>query len=485
MNCMEWKKLLSDKKLCCEPPGDERPEDYPVSVFEKDYNKIVSSAAFRRLQDKTQVFPLDTSGSVRTRLTHSIEVATIARQLGIMAATEQAGYTHDDMREYKNDIPSVLFCAGLLHDLGNPPFGHFGETVIGRWFQTNLDRIRYKDRPLRTWLSEQMARDLECFDGNAQTLRILLKAKYNSKINLSFAVINALAKYPTDSLSANKKNPDIKKHKPGLFLSEQKLFQEIANTTGTEQESGELVRHPLTFLLEAADDIAYTTADLEDAFKKNLFTLDTLSQFWRTGYDDRLAGQQGKSKAMPHFAAQQAILRLEELRSTLHDDSQALNNWLNEMRRSFMDAAICSFHRAYTDIMDGVHSTGLFYGTYQIRTLKLLKKATAQFALNSPGVLKLELSAETILSFLLDHFVRAVLYFENEDSANGYVPSTADRKYLALLSSNYKDDYRIMRCDAAEEGYNLYLRLLMVTDHVSGMTDTYARTLYRELCGVD
>ena len=114
-----------------------------------------------------------------------------------------------------------------------------------------------------------------------------------------------------------------------------------------------------------------------------------------------------------------------------------------------------------------------------------MKKATAQFALNSPGVLKLELSAETILSFLLDHFVCAVLYFENEDSANGYVPSTADRKYLALLSANNKDDYRMMRCDAAEEGYNLYLRLLMVTDYVSGMTDTYARMLYRELRGVD
>ena len=192
-----------------------------------------------------------------------------------------------------------------------------------------------------------------------------------------------------------------------------------------------------------------------------------------------------QKKEMSHFAAQQAILRLEELRSTLHDDGQTLNNWLNEMRRSFMDTAIYSFNRAYKDIMDGVHSTGLFHGTYQTRTLKLLKKATEQFALNSPGVLKLELSAETILSFLLDHFVCAVLYFENKDSANGYVPSTADRKYLALLSANHKDDYRMMRCDAAEERYNLYLRLLMVTDYVSGMTDTYARMLYRKLRGVD
>ena len=481
---MEWKKLLSDKKLYDEPPEDKRLDDYPISVFERDYNKIVSSAAFRRLQDKTQVFPLDISDFVRTRLTHSIEVSTIARQLGIMATSEKSEYTHDDIRDYKNDIPSVLLCAGLLHDLGNPPFGHFGETVIGRWFQTNLDRIEYKKRPLRTWLSEQMARDLECFEGNAQTLRILLKAKYNSEINLSFAVINALAKYPTDSLSASKKDFNIKNHKSGLFFSEQKIFREIANTTGAVQESGELVRHPLTFLLEAADDIAYATADLEDAFKKNLFTLDTFIQFWKTGYNEQLAGQKGKSDAMPHFIAQQSILRLKKLRDELSDDNKALNTWLNETRRWLMYTTIYSFNHSYKNIMNGTYGTELFYDNFQTCTLKLLKKAMVEFAFNSSGILKLELSAETILSFLLDHFVRAVLYFENEDSENGYVPSTADRKYLTLLSSNYKNDYRLMRDNSADEGYNLYLRLLMVTDYVSGMTDTYARTLYRELSGI-
>ena len=135
---MEWKTLLS---LQTQVTREAVPEDfkkYPISDLEKDYNAIVSSSAFRRLQDKTQVFPLDKSDFVRTRLTHSLEVSTIARQLGIMITRNTAGYLPEIFRRNEggvNDkIPSVLSCAGLLHDLGNPPFGHFGEVVIGEWF---------------------------------------------------------------------------------------------------------------------------------------------------------------------------------------------------------------------------------------------------------------------------------------------------------------------------------------------------------------
>mgnify|MGYP000102086634 FL=1 len=166
--------------------------------------------------------------------------------------------------------PSHRSCSApaFLHDLGNPPFGHFGETVIGDWFKENLDHVKYKGQPLRSWLSAQMIADLENFEGNAQALRILLKAKHGSSLNLSKAIISTLVKYPTDSCSVDKGSADIRKHKLGFFAAEQETFEQISEAVGTTTPDKGIVRHPLTYLLEAADDIAYSTADLEDAFKK-------------------------------------------------------------------------------------------------------------------------------------------------------------------------------------------------------------------------
>ena len=147
---MNWEALLSTQKLGNDEKEPEEFSRYPMNEFEKDYNKIVSSSAFRRLQDKTQVFPLDKSDFIRTRLTHSIEVSTVARQLGIMLSKNRTQYRPADINaEAAEGISSVLLCAGLLHDLGNPPFGHFGETTIGDWFKKHLDDIRYKKKPLR------------------------------------------------------------------------------------------------------------------------------------------------------------------------------------------------------------------------------------------------------------------------------------------------------------------------------------------------
>ena len=244
---MEWAKLLSTEKLSSEPPEPDSFKEYPINAFEKDYSRIVSSAAFRRLQDKTQVFPLDKSDFIRTRLTHSIEVSTIARQLGIMISKNTTQYKPTDIAvpEDAEAIASVLLCAGLLHDLGNPPFGHFGETVIGDWFKENLDHVKYKGQPLRSWLSAQMIADLENFEGNAQALRILLKAKHGSSLNLSKAIISTLVKYPTDSCSVDKGSADIRKHKLGFFAAEQETFEQISEAVGTTTPDKGIVRHPL------------------------------------------------------------------------------------------------------------------------------------------------------------------------------------------------------------------------------------------------
>lgn len=478
---MNWEALLSTQKLGNDEKEPEEFSRYPMNEFEKDYNKIVSSSAFRRLQDKTQVFPLDKSDFIRTRLTHSIEVSTVARQLGIMLSKNRTQYRPADINaEAAEGISSVLLCAGLLHDLGNPPFGHFGETTIGDWFKKHLDDIRYKKKPLREWLTPQMARDLENFEGNAQALRILAKARYHSGINLSAAVISTLVKYPTDSCSFDKDSPDIKKHKLGYFAAEEETLRTLSQITGTMDAGNNLCRHPLTYMLEAADDIAYATADLEDAFKKNLFTLDEFTDFYENSYDaSKIAAHQS-----PEYYTKQLILDLKKRRESMKD-SAAFGTWLNYTRRWLMFVAIYRFSKSYGEIKDGTYKQDLFYDTNHSLTIKILKKAMPAFVFDSADILKLELSSETILSFLLQKFVNAALYFDAEyaDEEHGYVQTKADKKYFSIFSENYKQDY--INAKTHKEGYDLYLRLLMVTDYISGMTDTYAQTLYRELSGIE
>lgn len=478
---MDWESLLSTEKLSPVEPEPTEFDNYPTNEFEKDYNRIVSSAAFRRLQDKTQVFPLDKSDFIRTRLTHSIEVSTIARQLGIMISKNKTPYRPTDIDpDIAEGISSVLLCAGLLHDLGNPPFGHFGETTIGDWFKSHLSIIEYKKRPLRDWLTEQMAKDLENFEGNAQALRILAKAKYGSAINLSCGVISTLVKYPTNSCSFDRASKDIKQHKLGYFTAEEDTLFSISQTVGTVDQNGDLCRHPLTFMLEAADDIAYATADLEDAFKKRLFSLDSFIQFFENSYDHSKI----RAQRSPERYSDRLINDLKARRSSAKD-SAAFSSWLNHTRRWLMYVAVFRFSSSYKEIMSGAYQRDLFDDTYHQLSIKILKDAMPEFVFDSSSILKLELSSQTILSFLLDRFINAALYYdpEYEDRPNGYVQTKANRKYMSIFSENYKQDYE--KAKTHDEQNDLYLRLLMVTDFISGMTDSYARTLYRELSGIE
>lgn len=490
---MKWNDLLSVEKLATDDPEAKEWLRYPINEFEKDYNKIVSSAAFRRLQDKTQVFPLDKSDFVRTRLTHSIEVSTVARQLGIMISKNETEYKKEDVVKVAEDISSVLLCAGLLHDLGNPPFGHFGETIIGEWFQTNLGRILYRSteampveqrHTLQDVLNRQMIADLEHFEGNAQALRILAKARHGSDINVSYSVISALIKYPTDSLSFDHNAQDIAVHKMGYFLAEKEIFLQIADVVGTRKEGESVCRHPLAFFLEAADDIAYATADLEDAFKKGLFTLREFIEYFEENYNHAEVGRYDEKNNCYTKETYSEKLITELKNYTGISEEERFRRWAYSVRRWLMHNATFRFSLDYPKIMKGECKNELFGDVNHTITMKILKGAMGEFVYNSPGILRLELSAQTILSFLLDKFVHAVLYFGCEDDA--YKLSKADKKCLSLLSENYKEDYLEEKKDHADdEGYCLYLRLLMVTDYISGMTDSFARTLYRELSGIE
>ncbi len=480
---MEWKKLLS---LEIQIKKDDEPKEfqkYPISELEKDYKSIISSAAFRRLQDKTQVFPLDKSDFIRTRLTHSIEVSTIARQLGIMITKNETNYLQDDFKEdyIARDIPVILSCAGLLHDIGNPPFGHFGEVIIGEWFKKEFkkDNFSYKGKPIRDILIEQMKRDLENFEGNAQALRILSRAKNHEggyDVNLTYAVLNALVKYPTSSVGVEPKNEDVKKHKFGYFYSEREIMSKICQSTGTKN-GDDYVRHPLAYLMEAADDIAYTTADLEDALKKGLFTLEQFITYFEKKTKEVNCNYSGQL-----LDNLRDIIKKEE--KNIESDLTAFQKWMDLVRKWLMYAVSFCFSKNHDAILNGEYKHDMFFKTNNEQTLQILKGAMREFVYNNKEILKLELSAKKIIESLLNDFIYAVLYWEEESgNIDGYKMSKADIKLINIISTNYKNDY--IRAKTEDEAENLYLRFMMVTDYISGMTDSYAKNLYHELNGID
>ncbi len=476
---MSWEQLLSTET---QVKREVEPEDfakYPMDDLEKDYKAIISSAAFRRLQDKTQVFPLDKSDFVRTRLTHSLEVSTIARQLGIMITRNATGYLPDDFKnkdgkdELVEKIPEVLSCAGLLHDLGNPPFGHFGEVVIGDWFKNEFQKEEfcYKKIAIRELLTEQMQSDLKNFEGNAQALRILSKIRNKGKsheINLTTGVIGALIKYPTDSLHVtNKKDPDIRRHKLGYYLAEQETFEKVSKETGTWIDEKNVARHPLTFLMEAADDIAYSTADLEDALKKKMFSLKEFIAYFKGNLED-------------DEKAQLLIKDLERRLENVQDEESemiAFQNWMDYARGWFMYCVTYSFSRNYKSIMSGEFQRELIQGTFHEKSMKIFKNAMVEFVYEQPEIVKLELSAKKIISTLLDDFIYAVIYMDETEEK--YKNHQFQKKLCSLIPDNLKADYE--KAKTNDEGYNLYLRMLMITDFISGMTDSYAKNLYQEL----
>ena len=476
---MNWEQLLSTET---QVKREVEPEDfakYPMDDLEKDYKAIISSAAFRRLQDKTQVFPLDKSDFVRTRLTHSLEVSTIARQLGIMITRNATGYLPDDFKnkdgkdKLVEKIPEVLSCAGLLHDLGNPPFGHFGEVVIGDWFKNEFQKEEfcYKKIAIRELLTEQMQSDLKNFEGNAQALRILSKIRNKGKsheINLTTGVIGALIKYPTDSLHVtNKKDPDIRRHKLGYYLAEQETFEKVSKETGTWIDEKNVARHPLTFLMEAADDIAYSTADLEDALKKKMFSLKEFIAYFKGNLED-------------DEKAQLLIKDLERRLENVQDEESemiAFQNWMDYARGWFMYCVTYSFSRNYKSIMNGEFQRELIQGTFHEKSMKIFKNAMVEFVYEQPEIVKLELSAKKIISTLLDDFIYAVIYMDETEEE--YKNHQFQKKLCSLIPDNLKAYYE--KAKTNDEGYNLYLRMLMITDFISGMTDSYAKNLYQEL----
>lgn len=487
---MEWKKLLCDERMRnykSSGAGDFRTE------YEKDYHRIIGSASFRRLQDKTQVFPLDNSDFIRTRLTHSLEVSSFAKSLGqnISKRLLMEGTDPEFLPEYQNVPGDILQCAGLLHDMGNPPFGHFGETAIRDWFRTNLSRISYERKDgrkqyLSEILTEQMRQDFFSIEGNAQALRLVARLHYlvdENGMNLTKALLGAVIKYPASSLEI-KKNAHIRYKKMGYYYAERELFADLQESLGTFGN-----RHPLAFVLEAADDIAYKTADIEDAVKKGCLSYGELAAELKQAAE-KLPKNQRESFDKMRESLERKYERAKQ-RGLKQPGVNAVQNWTVYIQGWMINAATDSFIRNYHELMAGTygaHGEDLLTGTDGEAMMEALGDIAYRYAFQIKPILKLEIAAQSVLDFLLEHFVQAVLYYDTKKDM-----TQVQRKMMALVSDNYKAIYHRFadETDASplseeeKEREKLYLRLLLVTDHICGMTDSHAKRLYQELNGID
>lgn len=473
---MNWEQLLSPKRSRI---GTSKPK-YPKtsdlrSEFEKDYHRIIGSASFRRLQDKTQVFPLDKSDFIRTRLTHSLEVSSFAKSLAQNIGENIIVYKKDPAftAQMKEDICNIVQCAGLIHDIGNPPFGHFGEIAIREWFQRNLSKLEYNGKPIAEVLTPQMREDFYHFEGNAQALRLVSKLHFlvdERGMNLTYALLNTIVKYPVSSLEMNKKSNDIKDKKLGFYFADEEVYREIEAETGTNG-----CRHPLTFILEAADDIAYKTGDIEDAFVKGFISYNALVEEL-TELEERFG------HANAQFSPLAKLQEFYERASYMHMDKPeeyAVKNWIVRIQGFLINCATYGFTSNYDAIMAGTYKHDLFYQTFGQRLMELLGDMAYRRVFATETIYRNEVREGVMLDYLMDRFVGAILNYDTP----GVKLDTVDKRLISFISSNYKNAYHY-HATGKSEVERLYLRLLLVTDYICGMTDSYAKRLYQEMKGI-
>lgn len=462
---MEWETLLNkDRRRSSTNPGDHRVE------FERDWDRAIFSTPVKRLQDKTQVFPLDPNDAVRTRLTHSLEVSSVARGL----ATRTSRWLLDENLiepGIERSIEAIAATCGLVHDIGNPPFGHSGEDAIRHWFSTRFARIETSDGVVHDPLGEilgknkKLVNDFRNFEGNAQTFRLLTKLQILADffgLNLTYGTLSAACKYiaASDSILSG----DHGASKPGYFTSEAEVIADVREKTGTGD-----ARNPITFLVEAADDAVYSVADIEDAVRKRILTWEDVERFLSEGNDPLV------------------IEALEGAKRILEAGTGAIPLGLpNDVYASaFRTASIGvvvkesveAFKENYEKIMLGQYKHELIDDSRASFLVKQLKALAREKAYVTPPNLKLELMGRKVICDLMDQFWEGAqeIPIEGLPKAKKF-PGKAG----LLLSENYR---RVFQHWIKEQTHlpEMYHRLLLVTDYVSGMTDTFAIQLHRDL----
>ncbi len=443
MNRMSWDKLINDKRFGLEHYHDPRKNGIRTD-FRRDYDRLVFSSPFRRLQNKTQVFPLPGSIFVHNRLTHSMEVACVGRSMANEIAKElRRKYAAEPWVDKIDDIGEIVAAACLAHDLGNPPFGHSGEKAIATFFSEG------KGRNLEESLSPQQWCDLTHFEGNANAFR-LLTHQFNGRrpggFAMTYSTLASIVKYPFESTLAGAHG------KFGFFTSEKDDFIKVATELGMLRLSDpdgrvRYARHPLVYIVEAADDICYEIMDIEDAHKLKILATDEVIPLFLNYFDQ--ARRSHAERVMSHVDDPNE--KIAYLRSCI------IGELVNRCAETFVS------HEE--EILSGTFTGSLLHHIPdpEKRGYKECEALSWKKIYCASDVVDIELAGTRIISFLLNELVEAV--------------RNPGLNYSQLLLAKVPQQY--------ETGApTLYGKLQAVLDHISGMTDVYALDLYRKLSGM-
>ena len=437
---MNWRQLISNKRFGLEELHEFKKDDR--SEFQRDYDRLIFSAPFRRLQNKTQVFPLPGSIFVHNRLTHSLEVSCVGRSLGSSVASQLLA-NHPELKDsHISEISSIVSAACLAHDLGNPPFGHSGEKAISTYFSEG------KGLALKPRLSSMEWEDLTHFEGNANAFRILTHqflGRRKGGFVMTYSTLASIVKYPFSSQLAGDKS------KFGFFITEENDYIKIANELGIKCLNDEgtptkYARHPLVYLVEAADDICYQMMDIEDAHKLKLLTTKEAKELYELFLDEE---KMERAKKIYEFVSD-SNEQIAYLRATV------IGILVHECTRVFVDNEKC--------ILEGNFNGSLI--KHINRPLKDAYDECSRVAVKkiykSRDVLDIELAGFHVISTLLELMIDAV--------------QSPEKAYSQLLINRVSSQYDI-------NSPTLYGKIQAVLDYISGMTDVYALDLYRKIKG--
>ena len=441
---MEWKNLISNKRFGQEHRHAERHDDR--SEFKRDYDRLIFSSAFRRLQNKTQVFPLPGSIFVHNRLTHSLEVASVGMSLGNDVA-KQLIVLHPDLKNTLfEEIGTIVSAACLAHDLGNPPFGHSGEKAMQTFFSEG------EGQKIRGMVTEDFWEDITHFEGNANAFRILthrFKGRRPGGFVMTYSMLAAIVKYPFASSLAGDHG------KFGFFTSEAASYEKVAEELGIARKSrpGEplhYARHPLVYLVEAADDICYEIMDIEDSHKLKILTYQETEDLLLAFFDTETQG-----KIKERMVREQVT---DENEKVVYLRASVIGKLENECVKTFVD------HEA--EILAGTFAGSLVdnIATRPHNAYKHCESVSYSKIYQSKPVLDIELSGYKIMETLMETFVGAAV---NPKSFHS-------QQLIRRVSSQYD-----ITNNSLEE------RIMAAIDYISGMTDIYALDIYQKINGIN
>ena len=442
---MEWEKLLSLKRHGDEFKRKRIEQDETRLGFEVDYDRIIFSSEFRSLQDKTQVVPFSQGDFVHTRLTHSLETSVVGRSLGRKVGVEiLKKYPHlkNKLGYQSNDFGAIVASASLAHDIGNPPFGHSGEKSIGQYFISGPGK-KFKDI-----LNKKEFQDLCDFEGNANGFKILTQSRpgRGGGLRLSYATLGTFVKYPKESLPV-KPSSNISDKKYGFFQNEKNTYVDIANELGLLKDDGGYNRHPLTFLVEAADDICYTIIDFEDGINLGLVQEDYALEYLINLVRDSINTEK-------YNTLNNTIDRVSYLRAL------SINTLINEAVQIFIENE--------DDILSGNFNVSLLKKSKYKPQITDIIKISIEKIYESKEVIEKEVAGYNIINKLLDTFISSVnRYYEGNQTSY-------DDLILKLLPSTTNLNHD-----------NLYSRLLEICHYVASLSDRKALNVYNKITGVE